>query len=166
MVPAIIVSIAAVVSIILFSDIDLLGWFVVVSPVLVILRRWAGGDINAAMMLTIPGHINILVPAVLDEIDRPAAGTVRIAVSVPISDMGGRYAEIDRWVPSFHASDNHRFSIDQTWWGGIADVDAAIKSGFPHTDGYSGLSLAQHHGKERGENGGCCKKKFHCILSG
>jgi len=156
MVSAIIVSVAAVVSIILFSDIDLLGRFVVVSPVFVILRRWAGGDINAAMMLTIPGHINILVPAVIDEIDRPAAGTIGIAVLVPISHMGGRYAEIDWWIPGLHAPDNNRFCIDQTWWGSVADVDAAIKSGFSHADGYSGLGLAQCHGKERGENGGCC----------
>jgi hypothetical protein len=133
-VPVIIVSIPAVVFIILFSNIDLLGRFVVVSPVFVILRRWSGGDINAAMMLTIPGHINILVPAVFDEIDRPAAGTVRIAVSVPISHMVGRYAEIDRWIPGLHSPDNNRLSIDQTWWWGIADVDAAIKSGFSHTN--------------------------------
>jgi len=134
MVPMIIVSIPAVVFIILFSDINLLGRFVVVSPVFVILRRWTGGDINSAMMLPIPGHINILVPVIFDEIDRPAAGTVCIAVSVPISHMVGRYAEIDRWIPGLHAPDNNRLFIDQTWCGGIADVDAAIKSRFSHTN--------------------------------
>jgi hypothetical protein len=132
--PVIIVSISSAVFVIFLPDINFFWRFVVVSPVFVIFRRWAGGDINAAMMFPIPGHINILVPAVIDEIDRPAAGTIRIAVSVPIFNMGGRYAEIDRWIPGLHAPDNNRFTIDQTWWGSIADVDAAIKSGFSHTN--------------------------------
>jgi hypothetical protein len=170
--PAVIVLIAAVVvvPVILLPDIHLPGRSVVIFAVFVIRwlmdDRWTGWHNHPAIIFAVPGHIDIPVPVVFDEINRPATGTVGVAVFVPMFDMTGRHPKIDRRIPGSYRPNNNRFAVDQARRGIVADVDTAVKTRFSHTDRYSGFGLVQGQGKQDGHNGGCCHKKFHNVLTG
>jgi hypothetical protein len=73
-------------------------------------------------------HIDLVVPAVLDEIDRLTTGAVLAAVVPPVLEMLGRDMEIDR--PAFHPDrrwrDQDRFRVDKYRWRSVADFDAAV----------------------------------------
>jgi hypothetical protein len=135
-----VVSMPPAVFVIFFPDINFFGRLMFILPVFVILRlvdsRWrTPGGINAVgMMFTVSRHIDILVPAVIDKIDRPATSVVFAAVFVPFFSMARRYAEINRRIPSRYRPNNDRFSIDQARCGIIADVDVTVIPRFSHTD--------------------------------
>jgi hypothetical protein len=143
--PSVVVSVTPAVFVILIPDIDSFGRFALVFPVFVVswfvYDRRAGGNVGAAMILTIAGYIHIPVPTVIDEINRPAAGAVFVAVPVPVFYMTGRHPKIDRRIPGLHPPDNDRFFIDQARCGVITDVDATVKAGLPYTDRHSGIGL-------------------------
>ena len=62
------------------------------------------------MMFPITRYVHLVVPAILNEIDRPATSAIFITVSVPVSNLTGRNAEIDRW--SYYSPHNYRFWVD------------------------------------------------------
>ena len=62
------------------------------------------------MMFPITRYVHLVVPAILNEIDRPATSAIFITVSVPVSNLTGRNTEIDRW--SYYSPHNYRFWVD------------------------------------------------------
>jgi hypothetical protein len=159
---------SAVFVVLIFPDINSFGRFAIVFAVLVIfgfVYDWGTGrDVGSATIFTIPGDVDITVPTVIDEVNRPATGAILIAVSVPIFYMTGRYTKIDRGIPGLYPSDDNRLLMDQTRWRVVADVDAAIKRRIPYLNRYPGIYLNRWHGKEDCQCGGKSKKIFHCIL--
>jgi len=82
------------------------------------------------VMLTVLRHINIVVPAVAYEIDRPAAGVVSAAVLVPLFRMSGRNVHVDRLRDNGDRRlDHNGLRIDDLRLGKISDVDMAVKTG-------------------------------------
>ena len=65
----------------------------VIFAILPMFRSWI--LMGAAVIFAIPGHIHIMVPVVMDEIDRSATGVVLVAIPVPSFDMARGHAKID-----------------------------------------------------------------------
>lgn len=80
---------------------------------------------------TVVGDINIVVPSVLDEIDRPVAGMVLVAVLGPFFRMSGRDMEIERFMYNVDRRrvDDDGFGVNQLGPGGVAYINLSVKSG-------------------------------------
>jgi hypothetical protein len=107
--------------------------------------RWPMMGFVVVVTFTISGDIHLIIPAVVNKIDRPATGIVPVAVLIPSLGMTRRYPEVDRGIPRMDAMDNDRFRIEQAWHRIAADVDTPVKSGFPNADRDSGLGLINRH---------------------
>ena len=110
--------------------------------------------------LAIARRILLVVPIILHEIDRRAAGIVFMAVFVPVPGVAWRHAQIDRCGANRPALDDDRFAVDQDRLRiGVADVDAAIKIRFTDIDRDADAGKRrrgyQHHDSRE-------QKSFHC----
>jgi hypothetical protein len=84
--------------------------------------------ITFAMMLTISWSIDIVVPSILNKIDRAAASVISAAVIAPPFLMSWWYTQINRLI--YHPNwtmDDDRFGIYQFWLRVIADINLAIE---------------------------------------
>lgn len=81
--------------------------------------------------------IHLVVPIILDEIDRPAAGVVFATVLAPFFRMSGRNMQIERLLDNMDGSgpDYDRLGVDHCRAGSIPDVDLAVKARLPHCHG-------------------------------
>ena len=156
-----------VVSLILFPDVDLFVRSPWIVAVFVVFRRLHPGRRAAmitAVIFAVAGYINLLVPAIIDEIDRPAAGIVSVAVLVPLFHVARGHAEVDRWMPDFDPVDDDWLFVYQPRRGRVADVNAPIKIRVANTDRYPGSCLAckgnQQGRQDRGHGG----KRLHGVL--
>jgi len=82
-----------------------------------------------AMLLVVSGHVNGVVPAVLDEIDALAAGTVFMTMLVPVLDVVWLNMQVDRLLHHNYLLDNYGFSVDEPWWRVVTNVYLPIESG-------------------------------------
>ena len=65
--------------------------------------------IMLGVMLTILWHIHLVVPAILDEIDRVAAGVVLATMLAPVLRVPRRYAHVNGLTYNTH---RHRLDYD------------------------------------------------------
>ena len=104
-------------------------------------------------VLAILRGIDIVVPVVLHEVDRRAAGPILTAMLAPVPSMAWRHMQVQRLPDYLDLLDDHGLAIDQCRTRIlIADVDLAVKSGLPDTDRDADIS-----GKR-----GCCSHKQSC----
>ncbi len=81
-------------------------------------------------------NIDIVVPFILYEIDRMAAGVVLAAVLAPVLRMAGRHMHIN-WLindTDRYGMNHHRSCVDEFRLGKTADVNAAVKARLVDTD--------------------------------
>jgi len=93
------------------------------------------------MVLTIVGHVTIGVPVMPDEIDRPAAGVVLVAMVAPIALIAWAHMQIDRrrQLATLNTYAHDGRAVDETGGRRIADIHASIKTGIAQADGYPHL---------------------------
>lgn len=89
------------------------------------------------MSVTVLRRIDIVIPAILDEINSLAAGIIRTAVFRPVFCMSRRHAQINRLfhIPGL-ALNNHRLRINQLGLREAANINAAIKTRLANIDRY------------------------------
>jgi len=101
----------------------------------------------AAMFFLVMRDVSVVVPVFLDEIDALAAGTVLVAILIPMLGMAGRDVHVDGRPVGRHMSDEDRLGIDHMgMMGKVADVDAAVESRLTHGDGYAHVCGQGGHG--------------------
>ncbi len=83
------------------------------------------------MFLLVTGHVNAVVPAVLDKVDPLSAGTIFMTMFVPVLDMVILNMQINGLLHHHYLFDNDGFRVDQLWWRIVANVYLAIESGLP-----------------------------------
>jgi hypothetical protein len=78
--------------------------------------------------------IHLVVPIIMDEIDRPAAGVIFGAVLAPVFCLSGRNMQIERLLDNMDGSrpDYHGLGVDHCRPGSIPDVNLAVKARLPH----------------------------------
>jgi hypothetical protein len=82
------------------------------------------------VFFSITRSILAFVPVIAHKEDPLAAGMVFTTMSLPISGMTRRDAQIDWWAISRYPPFNDsRLSIDNSWLREISDVNLAIKAG-------------------------------------
>lgn len=110
-----------------------------------------GSSVTSFVPLPVLRNVDIAVPSVLYEIDGPAAGIVLMAMLAPIFRVTGRNVQVDGF---FHDRAVRRPNydgppVDDLRRGEIADVDVAVKTGLPHTDGYAYVGgVRRNRGKD------------------
>jgi hypothetical protein len=75
--------------------------------------------------------INVVVPIIAYEIDRPAAGIISTAVVFPFLSLAGWHSQI-HWLLYYtyrYRLNQNRLTIYDLWLGKIANVDMPIKAG-------------------------------------
>lgn len=116
----------------LFMVMLLVTFIMMVIPVLVSFMV----PITFTFMFMMAGRISLLVPCILDEIDRSAAGIVFAAMLVPVLFMSGWHPQID-WLYLLAGRGlvgNNRFAEYDVWSGRIANFDATVEPGFADAD--------------------------------
>lgn len=129
-----------------------------------IMGRWRGVTGLMVMALTIPGGIDIPVPAVVNEIHRPPAGAISAAVSIPLFGMSGRHPEVEGRVPGADPVDDDRFRVYKPRSGESSDIDTTVKAWFSDTDGYTGMRLSACKSQKSEKHGPDCLCLFHVDL--
>ena len=129
-----------------------------------IMWRWWGITRLMVIALTIPGGIDIPVPAVVDEIHRPTTCTISAAVSIPLFGMSGRHPEVDGRVPSADTVDEDRFWVYKPRSGKSSDIDTTVKAWFSDTDRYTGMRLSACKSQKSEKHGPDCLCFFHVDL--
>lgn len=111
---------------------------VVVATMPVIFAVLAPVPVTALVIIMpmrfIMGDIYLVIPVIMDEIDRPVAGIIPGAVLAPVFRVSGRDMQIERLLDDMDGSgpDYHGFGVDQGRPGGVADVNLAVKTGLAH----------------------------------
>ena len=103
----------------------MLGVFIVAVLAVVMLMR---------MPVTILGHIDAFIPAILHEIYGGAAGAITMAVLVPVLYMFRVSMDVHRGGTIRYRLNVHRLAMYQARRRIAADVDVAIKPGLPDAD--------------------------------
>src|SRR5215471_20914552 len=106
-----------------------------------------------AMALAITRHVDLVVPAVLHEIHRPAASVVFAAVLAPVLGVTGGHVQIQRLLHYAHTRghDPHWLRTDQQRRRKIADVDTPEKSGLADGDGDTPITGPRGRGDDKQE---------------
>jgi len=92
--------------------------------------------------------VYLVVPFILYEIDRPAAGVIFMTVFAPFFCMAGRDMEVDGFLMhmgGWRLNDSW-FGVDYLGLRVIGDVDVSVKAGLADCDGYANVG---------GLSGGC-----------
>jgi len=113
-------------------------------------------------------HVNLVIPAVVDEIDRAVTGAILAAMLAPVARMPGRHMQIQRlgflhdgWRRRQH-HDGPR--VNDLGRRRIADVDPAIQAGLINGDGHTDRHIAgmdSARGPEHNRRGGEQELAFH-----
>ena len=92
----------------------------------------------ASMLSTIVGHIDIVVPLVLHEIDRPVAGVVFAAVLAPFFLVSGGDMEVDRFLYDVNGSraDHDGLGVNHLGSRRVADINLSVKAGLADANGH------------------------------
>ena len=81
-------------------------------------------------------YVDVVIPLMLHEIDRPATGIVFMTMFSPVFFVSRRNMQIERRIRHTHrhGSDHDRLRINDLWpWKG-SDIDPAIKAWLTDTD--------------------------------
>jgi len=107
------------------------------------------------VLTAVARHVLRVIPIVLHEIDRPAAGMVLSAMPAPVSFMSRWHVQVnglqDNVLGRLHRHD--RLCINDRWRRNIADVDLSVEAGLANTDGYPDVSCKGWSRKEAQ----CCR---------
>ena len=121
----------------------------------------ATGAARAVAFLVARG-VFVAIPVVLNEIDRPAAGTVTVAVASPVLGVAWRYAQVEWCYGNWRWTNDHRLRVDQRRGRITADVDTAVETGLADADRDLGGGWRAECGS--GQGGGD-EEAFHGIHS-
>lgn len=124
----------------------------VVIPVIIVAVIAAIAHMRA-MTLLVTGNILMVVPVVLHKVDPFAAGIVLMAVFAPVSGMAGRDVKVDWLAICHHSAYDNRLGIDNLRLRVVANVDATVKTGLPHTDRYADIG-SKYRCRSCGQYGG------------
>ena len=92
-------------------------------------------------VLAILRGIDIVVPPVLHEVDRGAAGTVLAAMLAPVLCMTRWHMQVQRLPGYLDLLDDYGLAIDQRRaWVLIANLDLAVKAGLTDADRNANIS--------------------------
>ena len=87
------------------------------------------------VVMTMLRHIDALIPVILDEVHRRAAGTVAVTVLVPVFDVLGRRMQVD-WSRTIGGRlHDHGLTVDQLRRRVPAHINAAVEAGLSDADG-------------------------------
>ena len=97
-------------------------------------RSRLGDSIRAALVVR---NVNVVVPRVLDEVDRLTASIVLAAMLAPVSRMAGRHPQVDRLSDDAGRQrlDHDRLRVDEARRWQRADVDAPVEPRLTDADG-------------------------------
>ena len=99
--------------------------------------------------LAIVRDIHFVVPVILHEIDWPVTGVIFMAVFAPVFGVTRRHMEIRRPDADGRALDDDGIAVDQSGLRiGIADVDAAIKTGLADGDRDADVGSKRRGGRD------------------
>src|SRR5680860_235717 len=87
------------------------------------------------MFLVVVSHIDVLVPAVFDEIDTLSASTVLAAIGFPMFDMIRLHTQVNGLLDHHCVFDDDGFRVNQTRLRVVADVNLTIEPGLSQGDG-------------------------------
>src|SRR5712692_5158340 len=90
--------------------------------------------VPVAVVFLVVRNVHLVVPVVLNEVDRLAAGVVLAAMLAPVFLVPRRHMQID-WL-SYHLDplDHNRLRKDQSRRRSVADVDATIEARLADAD--------------------------------
>lgn len=90
-----------------------------------------------SMPLLVFRYIDIIIPLIAHEIDRPVTGIVFMAMLLPLFLVSGRNVEINRRRrrnTHMRGNNHNGFRIDDLWFWIVSDIDLAIKTRLTDTD--------------------------------
>jgi hypothetical protein len=93
-----------------------------------------------AMLLVVFGHINGVVPTVVHEIHALTAGTVFMAMLVPVLDMIMPDMQVNGLLDDHYLLDNNGFGVYEPRGRIVTNVYLAIEPRFSQRDGYSHIT--------------------------
>lgn len=101
----------------------------------------------AANFVDLATRAILAVPAVLHEVDRPAAGVVLVAMLAPVLLVGRRHPQVDRFrrALEFGPGNDHRLLDDQLGLGESADVDSTVDPRLADAYGHADVSSLRWH---------------------
>lgn len=89
-----------------------------------------------SMSMAVLGHVDALVPVVLDEIHRRAAGAVAMAVFVPVLHMLGGRVDVHGCCAIRCWLHIHGLTMDQARCRVAANIDVTVEAGLSDADGH------------------------------
>ncbi len=152
-----------------FMNVDFFRRTVVVFFIFVVMgpmntRRWPMIGAGGIMAFAIPWNVDVMIPTIIDKVDRPTAGIVPMTVFIPSLGMGRGHPQVDRGVPGLDAVDDDRLRIEQPWRRKTAEVNAPVESGLADTDRDSCQGLINCHCQETGKDYHDCFELFHSFF--
>ena len=129
---------------------------VVIATVVMTVGAWAAMAVVLGMVVVLR-HIDVVVPAVLNEVDLTTAGIVLRAVTAPVAlvarlhvEVYGRLAHILRVL--LH---HHGLLVDHRRGRRVAQIDLAIEAGLANIDGNT--DIGHGYGGRCAEGGRRCE---------
>src|SRR5438874_5285063 len=122
-------------------------------------NRFFGNAITAAIMR----DVHIVVPAVVNKVDRLPAGAVLRAMLAPVLRVPGRYMQINRRRSrTRNRLHDHWTRIDELRRRQISNFDTTIETGLPNA--YRHTHIRRQRRSARCDNGRCTEQTFHWKL--
>ena len=99
--------------------------------------------VSFAVPLALALHHFAVVPAIVNEVNRDAAGLVAVAVFVPLLAVARRHPKIDRLLSYAHWPHQHRLRHDDLRLRKSPDVDASVNAGLGNADRYANINVGR-----------------------
>jgi hypothetical protein len=131
---------------------------VVVTVIVVIVAM----IIVIAVAFTILRGINVVVPVVADEIDRPTAGSIAPAIPFPIFLVARWHAQIQRLMNDTGAFNDDRFRVNNLGLREATEVDAPIKSWLADVDRHADIGGERRQRRAQAKHD-CKNYLFHKL---
>ncbi len=109
----------------------------VVVPITVVIPMPAAVPVSRLVFR----YIDVVIPTISYEIDRPATGVVFMAVFFPMFFVSRRNMQIDWRIRHTHrcGTDHDRFGINDLWPWKVSDIDPAVKARLPNADRHADI---------------------------
>lgn len=98
--------------------------------------------------------VHVVIPVVLNEIDRHSASTISVAMFMPVFPVAWRHMQVNRLGSYWHWLDNDWCRVENWRTRVISDVDPSIHARLIDADGYSNPNIGSPCRNR--ENGNCC----------
>ncbi len=159
--PSIVTSIvtAAVVSTVMVASMASIVMSVVVAMLFV------SDMARMTVALAIRGYVDAVVPLILHEVHRHAAGLVVAAMRAPSVSVRRRYAQVDRTAVDNRSADNHRLRVNQLWPRCVTEIDASVVAGITNMDRHTDIRSRCATRPQGQYETGDLQNPVHCLGS-